>query len=178
MHAILITPAESLGARIARFSRNYSLPRLTARSASHHLLSRPAQRSCTLRPAHSPSHQRDPLHRRLQSPIHSRLLQLLPAGAIIAGWGSHPLEDRAFARRTVSLNSSLKKVLPSPQTAPYKTGRSPPPEPDLARPVSQLLRLHERRRRNHRAAEFHGREHRLPQARHIPQHQEQAISSL
>jgi hypothetical protein len=29
-----------------------------------------------------------------------RLLRLLPAGATVAGWGSHPLEDRAFARRT------------------------------------------------------------------------------
>jgi hypothetical protein len=29
-----------------------------------------------------------------------RLLRLLPAGAIIAGWDLHPLEGRAFARRT------------------------------------------------------------------------------
>jgi hypothetical protein len=29
-----------------------------------------------------------------------RLLRLLPAGATVAGWGSHPLKDRAFARRT------------------------------------------------------------------------------
>ena len=29
-----------------------------------------------------------------------RLLRLLPAGAKVAGWGSHPLKDRAFARRT------------------------------------------------------------------------------
>ena len=35
----------------------------------------------------------------------ARLLRLLPAGATIAGWGSQPLEDRAFARRTESLNS-------------------------------------------------------------------------
>jgi hypothetical protein len=28
------------------------------------------------------------------------LLRLLPAGATVAGWASHPLEDRAFARRT------------------------------------------------------------------------------
>ena len=32
-----------------------------------------------------------------------RLLRLLPAGAIVAGWDSHPLEDRAFARRTDNL---------------------------------------------------------------------------
>ncbi len=29
-----------------------------------------------------------------------RLLQLLPAGAKVAGWDSHPLKDRALARRT------------------------------------------------------------------------------
>jgi hypothetical protein len=29
-----------------------------------------------------------------------RLLQLLPAGAKVAGRGSHPLEDSALARRT------------------------------------------------------------------------------
>ena len=29
-----------------------------------------------------------------------RLLRLLPAGATVAGWDSHPLKDRAFARRT------------------------------------------------------------------------------
>jgi hypothetical protein len=29
-----------------------------------------------------------------------RLLRLLPAGATVAGWGSRPLKDRAFARRT------------------------------------------------------------------------------
>jgi hypothetical protein len=32
-----------------------------------------------------------------------RLLRLLPAGTIVAGWDSHPLEDRAFARRTDNL---------------------------------------------------------------------------
>ncbi len=35
--------------------------------------------------AESPS---DPLHRRLQPPIHVRLLRLLPAGATVAGWAS------------------------------------------------------------------------------------------
>src|SRR5437016_3029709 len=29
-----------------------------------------------------------------------RLLRLLQPGAKVAGWGSHPLKDRAFARRT------------------------------------------------------------------------------
>ena len=33
-----------------------------------------------------------------------RLLRLLPAGAKVAGWGLHPLKDRALARRTNYLN--------------------------------------------------------------------------
>jgi hypothetical protein len=33
-----------------------------------------------------------------------RLLQLLPAGAKVAGRDSHPLKDNAFARRTTKLN--------------------------------------------------------------------------
>jgi peptidoglycan/LPS O-acetylase OafA/YrhL len=32
--------------------------------------------------------------------VRARLLRLRPAGATVAGWDSHPLEDRAFARRT------------------------------------------------------------------------------
>jgi hypothetical protein len=39
----------------------------------------------------------------------ARLLRLLPAGATVAGWDSHPLEDRAFARRTVFLRASLHR---------------------------------------------------------------------
>lgn len=57
VHAIVITPAELLSACIAFFPRNHSLPHLTAGSASALMLSRPARRSFTLRPAHSPNHQ-------------------------------------------------------------------------------------------------------------------------
>src|ERR1700732_2650386 len=47
------------------------------------------------------------------TPLPTRLLRLLPAGAV-AGWGLHPLESAAFARRTpkadvVSLIQSLHR---------------------------------------------------------------------
>jgi hypothetical protein len=48
------------------FPHDGSLPRFLGGSASALRLSTPAQRSLTLRPAYSPSHLHDPLHRRLQ----------------------------------------------------------------------------------------------------------------
>src|SRR5258707_1737961 len=60
-----------------------------------------AQRSLTLRPAHSRGHlfvTRYPKASDISSP--PCLLRLLPAGAIVAGWASHPLESAAFSRRT------------------------------------------------------------------------------
>ena len=66
MHAVANTPAESRGAHFALFPHDGSLPRFLGGSASALRLSRPAQRSLTLRPAYLPSHLHDPLHRRLQ----------------------------------------------------------------------------------------------------------------
>ena len=66
MHAVAITPVESQSASFALFLCNISLPRNHGGSASTSRLSRPAQRSLALRPAYSPSHFHDPLHRRLQ----------------------------------------------------------------------------------------------------------------
>jgi len=66
MHAVANTPAESWGAHFALFPHDGSLPRFLGGSASALRLSRPAQRSLTLRPAYLPSHLYDPLHRRLQ----------------------------------------------------------------------------------------------------------------
>src|SRR2546427_625986 len=57
MHAIVTTPAEPLGALIARFPRDSGLPRITDGSASAFPFSRPTRRSLTLRPAYSSSHQ-------------------------------------------------------------------------------------------------------------------------
>jgi hypothetical protein len=52
-----------------------------------------------------------------------RLLQLLPAGAKVAGRGSHPLEDSALARRT---RSPIHRAIPAPVTGtlPAKPGAS------------------------------------------------------
>jgi hypothetical protein len=66
MHPVANTPAESRGAHFALFPHDGSLPRFLGGSASALRLSRPAQRSLTLRPAYLPSHLHDPLHRRLQ----------------------------------------------------------------------------------------------------------------
>ena len=60
MRAAANTPAEPASALIARFPADGSLPRFTAGSASALPVSRPAQRSLSLRPAWSLSHPRRP----------------------------------------------------------------------------------------------------------------------
>ena len=60
MRAAANTPADPVGALIARFPADGSLPRFTAGSASALPVSRPAQRSLSLRPAWSLSHPRRP----------------------------------------------------------------------------------------------------------------------
>ena len=96
------TPAESVGARVARFPSDGSLPRHSGGSASALLVSRPARRSHLLRPAWSLSRPWRPVSsecfkqcRYLHHP-----LRLLPAGATVAGRDSHPPREDAFARRT------------------------------------------------------------------------------
>jgi hypothetical protein len=66
VRAVATTPAEDLGARFARFPSPVSLPPVRAESASASRFSRPAQRSLTLRPAHSQDGKVHPLHQRLQ----------------------------------------------------------------------------------------------------------------
>src|SRR5271165_2316908 len=97
MHAVAITPVESQSASFALFLCHISLPRNHGGSASTSRLSRPAQRSLTLRPAYSPSHFHDPLHRRLQPfrYLHNcsdcyRLERKLPGG-ICTRWKTVPL---------------------------------------------------------------------------------------
>ncbi|MGI9294663.1 MAG: hypothetical protein ACR2PS_11835, partial [Pseudomonadales bacterium] len=36
------------------------------------------------------------------------LFQLLPAGTILAGWDSHPLSERTFARRTENCGLAIR----------------------------------------------------------------------
>ena len=98
MRAAANTPAERVGACVARFPTRSSLPRVAGGSASASQVSGPARRSLALRPAWSLSRPRRPLssecfgrYRCLHRP-----LRLLPAGATVAGRDSHPLRDDAF----------------------------------------------------------------------------------
>ena len=100
-HAVAITPTGPLGARFALLpQRRRPSPqsgrvgsRITffeACSAFTHVT------ACLV--AKSPC---DPLHRRLwASSLPYFPLRLLPTGATLVGWDLHPLEIRAFARRT------------------------------------------------------------------------------
>src|SRR5271169_5636875 len=77
-----------------------AFPERGAGSACTSSFSGLAQRSLTLRPAHSRGHlfvTRYPKASDISSP--PCLLRLLPAAAI-AGWGLHPLESAALSRRT------------------------------------------------------------------------------
>ena len=98
MRAAANTPAESVGACVARFPTGGSLPRYQGGSASALWLSRPAQRSLALRPAWSLNRPWRPVTsecfrqcRYLHHP-----LRLLPAGATVAGRDSHPLKNGAL----------------------------------------------------------------------------------
>jgi hypothetical protein len=109
MHAVAITPVESQSASFALFLCNISLPRNHGGSASTSRLSRPAQRSLALRPAYSPSHFHDPLHRRLQPfrYLHNcsdcyRLERKLPGG-ICTRWKTVPLHGAHDKRRYQAL---------------------------------------------------------------------------
>jgi hypothetical protein len=77
-----------------------AFPERVVGSACALSFSRLAQRSLTLRPAHSRCHQfvtRFP--KASASSLPPWLLRLLPAGAF-AGWDLHPLESAALSRRT------------------------------------------------------------------------------
>ena len=113
MHAVAITPVESQSASFVLFLRNISLARNHGGSASTSRLSRPAQRSLTLRPAYLPSHFHDPLHRRLQPfrYLHDcsdcyRLERKLPGG-ICTRWKTVPLNGAHDKGRYHLLTSSV-----------------------------------------------------------------------
>ena len=65
LRAVAITPVGPLGACIVRYPSGFGLPRYSGGSAPTSPVSRPAQRSLTLRPTNSRSRQSDPFHRRL-----------------------------------------------------------------------------------------------------------------
>ena len=56
-----------------------------------------------------------------------RLLQLLPAGAKVAGWDLHPLKDRALARRTLTFEISVRRRVRHPPQHPPQHRRCDPP---------------------------------------------------
>ena len=106
VHATVNTPADPTGACVARFPAAGSLPRFDGGSASALRFSRPAQRSlrvvaCTL--AEPP--KGGPFPSKCFGPCRYLLepLQLLPAGATVAGRDLHPLGHSAFPRRTSNM---------------------------------------------------------------------------
>jgi len=66
LHAVTLTPAGLMEPIRSYYSISFRLPQLHGGSAPALIVSRPAQRSLTLRPACSPSRLSDPLHRRLR----------------------------------------------------------------------------------------------------------------
>ena len=113
-HATANTPAEPVGARVARFPTAGSLPRFNGGSASAVRVSRPARRSLALWPVWSLSRPRRPVasecFRRCCCLHHP--LRLLPAGATVAGRDSHPLRTGAFSRRTLKLRYNSRIGVP------------------------------------------------------------------
>src|SRR5262249_5041954 len=101
-HAVAITPAgPRTGSVRSPEVRGVGLPCYSGRSAPALPVSRPAQRSLTLRPAGLPSRLRRPSASKASAVSLPPLpLRLLPAGAKVAGWDLHSLKNRAFARRT------------------------------------------------------------------------------
>ena len=137
MRAAANTPAERVGACVARFPTRSSLPRVAGGSASASQVSGPARRSLALRPAWSLSRPRRPLssecfgrYRCLHRP-----LRLLPAGATVAGRDSHPLRDDAFhgappqaASASTIPTSAIHfsaRQLPLAKIAPVRMSQSP-----------------------------------------------------
>jgi hypothetical protein len=79
-----------------------AFPELMPGRLPHYGLSRPAQRSLTLRPAHSLSRQKRPVASEASTiSLPPSSLRLLPAGTTVAGRDSNPLKMHAFARRTL-----------------------------------------------------------------------------
>lgn len=101
--AVATTPAEAVGARVARFSTAGSLPQVIGGSASASPVSGPARRSLALRPAWSLTTQRGLVVGVLQP------MSLPPSSAPTAtGWsdscraGFAPAEERRLSRRTTT----------------------------------------------------------------------------
>ena len=79
-----------------------AFPALADRSACATSFSRIAQRSLTLRPAHSPSHLVTLYTRGFSHFVTSMTAPVASGWSKFAGWDSHPLRNAALARRTPS----------------------------------------------------------------------------
>src|SRR6516162_1005839 len=91
----------SLFARASPLSAAF--PCVTVRSAPAITFSGPAQRSLTLRPARSPSHQRDPLHRKLRRLGYPRRrFDCYRVERTSSRAGVSPAEVQRLSRRTVT----------------------------------------------------------------------------
>src|SRR5215469_8212428 len=78
-----------------------AFPCVTVRSAPAIVFSGPAQRSLALRPARSPSHQRDPLHRRLRRLRYlRRRFDCYRVERTSSRVGLSPTVNQRFSRRT------------------------------------------------------------------------------
>jgi len=77
-----------------------AFPDTAVGSACTSSFSRLARRSLALRPAHSHSHLLWPLIEGFSHFVTSMTAPIASGGSDVAGWGLHPLESAAFARRT------------------------------------------------------------------------------
>ena len=99
MRAAATTPAEPVGACVARFPTDGSLPRFHGGSASALRVSGPARRSLVVA---ARMVAKPPLAARCIGVLQTMSLppiirsRLLPAGATVAGRDSHPLKNGAF----------------------------------------------------------------------------------
>ena len=101
VHAVAITPAQRLGVLSRSFPPAMSaFPESVTGSACATTFSRLAQRSLTLRPAHSPSHLMTLCTRGFSHFVTSMTAPIASGRSEIAGWDSHPLRNAALSRRT------------------------------------------------------------------------------
>jgi hypothetical protein len=122
VHAIAITPTDSMELVRSSVSIDSGLPCEKVRSAPAIVFSRPAQRSLTLRPARSSSRQATLYIESSDSFVASA------AASIAAGWSEpvpgrelHPLKSSAFSRRTFS-PTTLRTCSPEVSSTEFARG--------------------------------------------------------
>ena len=110
VHAVVTTPAQSTGASFARIPHGWQPSphkgRVGLRIALFEACSTFTRiTACTIaKSLKGPSTPKAPI-----ASLPPRLLRLLPAGAKVAGRDSHPLENSAFSRRTLTFEVSWRQ---------------------------------------------------------------------